>query len=64
MPEAEQELTAGYHAEYSGLKFALFFLAEYGKMIVVSFIAVTLFLGGFLGPFVDQIPLLGPVYIV
>jgi NADH-quinone oxidoreductase subunit H len=64
MPEAEQELTAGYHVEYSGLKFALFFLAEYGKMIVVSFIAATLFLGGFLGPFVDQIPLLGPVYLL
>jgi NADH-quinone oxidoreductase subunit H len=63
MPEAEQELTAGYHAEYSGMKFALFFMAEYGKMIVVSFIAATLFLGGYLGPFVDRIPLLGPVYL-
>jgi NADH-quinone oxidoreductase subunit H len=63
MPEAEQELTAGYHAEYSGMKFALFFMAEYGKMIVVSFIAATLFLGGYLGPFVDRVPLLGPVYL-
>jgi NADH-quinone oxidoreductase subunit H len=64
MPEAEQELTAGYHTEYSGLKFALFYLAEYGKMIVVSFIGATLFLGGYWGPFVDQVPLLGPVYII
>lgn len=63
MPEAEQELTAGYHTEYSGLKFALFYLAEYGKMIVVSFIGSTLFLGGYWGPFVDLIPLLGPVYL-
>lgn len=63
MPEAEQELTAGYHAEYSGMKFALFFMAEYGKMIVVSFIAATLFLGGYLGPFVDRLPWLGPIYL-
>jgi len=47
MPEAEQELTAGYHSEYSGMKFALFFMAEYQKMIVISMIAVTLFFGGY-----------------
>ncbi len=64
MPEAEQELTAGYHVEYSGMKFALFFMAEYGKMIVVSFIGATLFLGGYWGPFLDQVPLLGPVYLI
>jgi NADH-quinone oxidoreductase subunit H len=64
MPEAEQELTAGYHAEYSGMKFALMFMAEYDKMIAVSMIAATLFLGGFWGPFVEQIPLLGPVYLL
>jgi NADH-quinone oxidoreductase subunit H len=62
MPEAEQELTAGYHVEYSGMKFALFFMAEYIKMIAVSGILATLFLGGFRGPFVDQIPWLGPLY--
>ncbi len=47
MPEAEQELTAGYHSEYSGMKFALFFMAEYQKMIVISAIAATLYFGGF-----------------
>jgi len=63
MPEAEQELTAGYHSEYSGMKFALLFMAEYDKMIAVSAIAATLFLGGYQGPFLDQAPLLGPVYL-
>lgn len=51
MPEAEQELTAGYHTEYSGMKFALFFMAEYIKMIAVSMIFSTLFLGGYYLPF-------------
>ncbi len=64
MPEAEQELTAGYHVEYSGMKFALFFMAEYGKMIAVSFVAATLFLGGYLGPFVDRFWWLGPIYLL
>jgi NADH-quinone oxidoreductase subunit H len=64
MPEAEQELTAGYHAEYSGMKFAVFFMAEYIKMIAISAIGSTLFLGGFDGPFVDQFPLLGPFYLL
>lgn len=63
MPEAEQELTSGYHTEYSGMKFALFFIAEYIKMIAVSAIAVTLFFGGFRGPFVDSVPWLGPFYL-
>jgi NADH-quinone oxidoreductase subunit H len=63
MPEAEQELTAGYHVEYSGMKFALFFMAEYIKMIAVSAIAATLFLGGYRGPGVDIYPWLGPVYL-
>lgn len=71
MPEAEQEIVAGYHTEYSGMKFALFFMAEYQKMIVVSAILATLFFGGyrefwflkdtFLS--VDRAPLLGPVYM-
>jgi NADH-quinone oxidoreductase subunit H len=64
MPEAEQELTAGYHTEYSGMKFALFFMAEYIKMIAVSMIGVTLFLGGYQGPFLDQFPFLGPIYFL
>jgi NADH-quinone oxidoreductase subunit H len=63
MPEAEQELTAGYHVEYSGMKFALFFMAEYIKMIAVSAFAATLFFGGYRGPFIDQVPWLGPVYL-
>ena len=60
MPEAEQELTAGYHTEYSGMKFALFFMAEYIKMIAVSMIAATLFFGGYLGPDISFIPVIGP----
>ncbi len=47
LPEAEQELTAGYHTEYSGMKFAAFFMAEYMKMIAVSIIAAALFFGGY-----------------
>jgi NADH-quinone oxidoreductase subunit H len=47
MPEAEQELTAGFHSEYSGMKFALFFMAEYQKMIVICMISATLFFGGY-----------------
>jgi len=64
MPEAEQELTAGYHVEYSGMKFALFFMAEYIKMIAVCVIGATLFFGGYLGPLVDRWPWLGPFYLL
>ena len=51
LPEAEQELTGGFHTEYSGMRFALFFLAEYANMIVVSSVVVTLFFAGWLPPF-------------
>jgi NADH-quinone oxidoreductase subunit H len=71
MPEAEQELTAGYHSEYSGMKFALFFMAEYEKMIIICAIAATFFFGGyrefwflkdtFLS--VDRFWFLGPIYL-
>jgi NADH-quinone oxidoreductase subunit H len=62
LPEAEQELTAGYHTEYSGLKFALFYMAEYINIITVSAIATTLFLGGWRGPFLSET--LGPVWFL
>lgn len=50
LPEAEQELTAGYHTEYSGMKFALFFVGEYAGIVLISAMIVTLFFGGWLGP--------------
>jgi NADH-quinone oxidoreductase subunit H len=62
LPEAEHELTAGYHTEYGGMKFAAFFVAEYVNLVTASAVAVTLFFGGWDGPFVDQIPLLGPLW--
>src|SRR5215813_11311503 len=64
LPEAETELVAGFHTEYSAMKFALFFLAEYINMLTVSMLATTLFLGGWNGPFVKQLPWLGVLYFL
>lgn len=62
--EAEQELSSGYNVEYGGMRFGMFFMAEYMKMIAFSALFTVLFLGGYLGPFVDQVPALGFVYTV
>ena len=61
MPEAEQELTAGYHTEYSGMKFALLFMAEYDKMIAIALIGATIFFGGYLGPDLGGLPVVGGI---
>jgi len=55
LPEADNELVAGYYTEYSSMKFAMFFLGEYGNMINVSALATTLFLGGWQGPFLPPV---------
>lgn len=61
--EAEQELSSGFNVEYGGMRFGMFFMSEYMKMASLSAIAATLFFGGYRGPFVDQIPALGFLYI-
>jgi len=65
LPEAEQELTAGYMTEYSGMKFAMFMMAEYLGMISVALIVWSLFLGGYQDGFglVEQVPILGPLVL-
>lgn len=62
--EAEQELSSGFNVEYGGMRFGMFFMAEYMKMISLSAITVVLFFGGYQGPFVDQVPALGFVYMI
>jgi NADH-quinone oxidoreductase subunit H len=62
--EAEQELSSGYNVEYGGMRFGMFFMAEYMKMIGFSAIFAVLFLGGYRGPFVDQLPVLGFAYTI
>jgi len=62
LPEADSELVAGYHTEYSSMKFVMFQMAEYLNLITASSISTTLFFGGWNGPFVGRLPYLGPVY--
>jgi NADH-quinone oxidoreductase subunit H len=57
MPEAESELVSGYHTEYSGIRFSIFFIAEYGSMTAVAIVAATLFLGGWQAPWGGAAPL-------
>lgn len=59
--EGESEIVAGFHVEYSGMAFAVFFLAEYAEMILISMLAATLFMGGWLSPF-EGIPYLEPLF--
>jgi NADH-quinone oxidoreductase subunit H len=64
LPEADSELVAGYHTEYSSMKFVMFQMAEYLNLITASSMATTLFFGGWNGPFVGRLPLLGPLYFM
>ena len=59
LPEAESELTAGYHTEYSAMKFAMFFMAEYANMITVGCVATLLFFGGWASPLGHLLPPIG-----
>jgi NADH-quinone oxidoreductase subunit H len=62
LPEAESELVAGYHTEYSGIRFAMFFLGEYIHVVVVSAFSVTLFFGGWHGPVFSFLPWIWPLF--
>lgn len=66
LPEAEQELTQGFMTEYSGMKFAMFMMAEYISMIGISVVVITLFLGGYQDGFgiVNYVPILGPLVLI
>jgi NADH-quinone oxidoreductase subunit H len=63
MPEADSEIVAGYHTEYSSMKFAMYFMGEYAAMVVLSALIVTLFLGGWQLPFIDIKELIANQYI-
>jgi NADH-quinone oxidoreductase subunit H len=62
IPEGESELVGGFHTEYSGMRFASFFFAEYINIIVLSLVVSILFFGGWSGPFADKYPVLGVIY--
>ncbi|HYP25744.1 MAG TPA: NADH-quinone oxidoreductase subunit NuoH [Blastocatellia bacterium] len=64
LPEAEGELVAGYHTEYSSMKFAMFYMAEYVNLITAAAVGVTLFFGGWNGPLVERFPWLSIIYFL
>ena len=64
LPEADSELVAGYHTEYSGMRWGLFQTAEYVNMIVLSGLCITLFFGGWHVPWVHSLDVLGPVWFM
>jgi NADH-quinone oxidoreductase subunit H len=64
LPEADTEIVAGYHTEYSGMRWGLFQTAEYINMIVISSLAVTLFFGGWHFPWVSSLDSWGPVWFL